>query len=154
MIHEIFDVTLCHRVDAPAEKIMAAMRKSAHLLGCTIRAELVEPFQPHGATCVLVLAESHLTVTTWPEHRLAHIDVFTCRADSNPGHAINPILDLLGGHVAHTQTVPRLAPGEPGRHSDRHRLGPVSEVHTVAAVDPTTTRLGSQVNGHVRSDQR
>ncbi len=113
MIHEVFDITLCHRADAPVAQIVAAMRQSAHLLGCTIRAELVEPFQPHGATCVLVLAESHLTVTTWPEHQLAHVDVFTCRADTNPHDAIHPILDILEGHIAHTQTIPRTAPGEP-----------------------------------------
>jgi S-adenosylmethionine decarboxylase len=82
----------------------------AEALGCTIRAQLNEPFQPHGATCVLILAESHITVSTWPEHQLAHIDVFTCRAIMEPGKAIQPVLDVLGGHVAHTRNVPRLSP--------------------------------------------
>ena len=60
---------------------------------------------------MLILAESHITVSTWPEHELAHIDVFTCRADTTPGHAIQPILDLLAGQVTHTQNVPRTPPG-------------------------------------------
>lgn len=111
MIHAIFDVTGCQRADAVPDQIMVAMRQAARLLGCTIRAQVIEPFQPHGATCVLVLAESHITVSTWPEHRLAHIDVFTCRADTSPCHAIRPILDLLAGHVTHTQNVPRTPPG-------------------------------------------
>lgn len=64
----------------------------------------------HGTTCVLILAESHITVSTWPEHQLAHIDVFTFRADTDPGHAIEPILTALGGQITRTQTVPRLAP--------------------------------------------
>ena len=111
MIHAIFDVTGCQHANADPEAIMTAMRRTAGLLGCTTRAQVIEPFQPHGATCVLILAESHITVSTWPEHQLAHIDVFTCRADSEPGHAIQPILDLLAGQVSNTQNVPRTPPG-------------------------------------------
>jgi S-adenosylmethionine decarboxylase proenzyme len=110
MIHAVFDVTGCRHIDAPAEKIMSAMRHTAHRLGCTIRAQLIEPFQPHGATCVIILAESHITVSTWPEHQLAHIDVFTCRADTDPIRAIEPILTALGGKVARSQAIPRLSP--------------------------------------------
>jgi S-adenosylmethionine decarboxylase proenzyme len=111
MIHAIFDITGCRHADAAPEAIMTAMRRTADQLGCTARAQITEPFQPHGATCVLILAESHITVSTWPEHQLAHIDVFTCRADSTPSHAIQPILDLLAGQVTHTQNVPRTPPG-------------------------------------------
>lgn len=85
MIHVIFDITGCQHADAAPEAIMTSMRRAAGLLGCTIRAQVIESFQPHGATCVLILAESHITVSTWPEHQLAHIDVFTCRADITPG---------------------------------------------------------------------
>jgi S-adenosylmethionine decarboxylase len=92
---------------------MTAMHDTANRLGCTTRSQVIEPFQPHGATCVLILAESHITVSTWPEHQLAHIDVFTCRADTTPGHAIQPILRLLAGHVTHAQNVPRIPPGNP-----------------------------------------
>jgi S-adenosylmethionine decarboxylase proenzyme len=110
MIHAIYDVTGCAHIDVPAEQIMTAMRQTAELLGCTARAQLIEPFQPHGATCVLVLAESHITVSTWPEHRLAHIDVFTCRAVTDPGHAIQPVLEILGGQITQAQQVPRISP--------------------------------------------
>lgn len=117
MIHAVFDITRCQRSDAAAEQLMTAMRHTAGRLGCTVRAQLIEPFQPHGATCVLILAESHITVSTWPEHRLAHIDVFTCRADIDPRQAIEPILDVLDGQITNSQAVPRLSPvslPEPG----------------------------------------
>lgn len=110
MIHAIFDITGCEHASADPDAIMTAMRETAGLLGCTTRAHVIEPFQPHGTTCVLILAESHITVSTWPECELVHVDVFTCRADVSPGQAIQPILELLSGHVTHTQIVPRLAP--------------------------------------------
>jgi S-adenosylmethionine decarboxylase len=111
MIHAVFDITGCQNAYAAPEAIMSAMRRTADQLGCTARAHVIEPFQPHGATCVLILAESHITVSTWPEHQLAHIDVFSCRADSTPSHAIQPIVDLLAGQVTHSQDVPRTPPG-------------------------------------------
>jgi S-adenosylmethionine/arginine decarboxylase-like enzyme len=56
------------------------------------------------------LAESHITVSTWPEHQLAHIDVFTCRADIDPEQAIEPILKVLEGQIARSQAIARLWP--------------------------------------------
>jgi len=35
-------------------------------------------FSPHGVSGVVVIAESHITIHTWPEHGYAAIDVFTC----------------------------------------------------------------------------
>ncbi|MFG1872072.1 adenosylmethionine decarboxylase [Micromonospora arborensis] len=110
MIHAVYDINNCKRVvQASPAQIMAAMRETCRLLGNTARSELIETFQPHGVTCVLVLAESHIVVTTWPEFGLAHVDVFTCRSDSDPDGAVRPILELLGGTVALAGRVNRLA---------------------------------------------
>ncbi|MFJ8690969.1 S-adenosylmethionine decarboxylase family protein [Micromonospora wenchangensis] len=109
MIHAAYDLIDCDTLfEASPVQIMTAMRETCRLLGNTARSELIEPFQPHGVTCVLVLAESHIIVTTWPEYHLAHVDIFTCRADSKPDNAVRPILELLGGTLAATSRVPRL----------------------------------------------
>jgi len=41
-------------------------------------------FNPHGVSGVVVIAESHLAVHTWPEYGYAAIDLFTCGEDCNP----------------------------------------------------------------------
>ena len=41
-------------------------------------------FHPQGVTAVGLLAESHLSIHTWPEHHYAAIDIFTCGQDANP----------------------------------------------------------------------
>jgi S-adenosylmethionine decarboxylase len=110
VIHIVYDVTNCAAPPPEPTDLLAAMRDTATRLGCTVLGELPITFQPHGTTCVLVLAESHLTVSTWPEHNLAHIDLFTCRADTDPDHAVTPILGILGSTTVHTQHVPRLGP--------------------------------------------
>jgi S-adenosylmethionine decarboxylase len=35
-------------------------------------------FEPQGVTYIVLLAESHISIHTWPEFKLAHIDIFTC----------------------------------------------------------------------------
>lgn len=114
MINIVFDVADCTTPDPPAGILVQAMRQTAALLGCTVLGELPVDFQPHGATCVLVLAESHLAVSTWPEHHMAYIDVFTCRADVEPATAISPILTALGATTAQAQHhIHRLRPKQP-----------------------------------------
>ncbi|MEN3033844.1 MAG: adenosylmethionine decarboxylase [Aquificaceae bacterium] len=52
-------------------------------------------FQPHGATGVVLLAESHLSIHTWPEHGLAAVDVFTCGDPSKAYRAMEYIISSL-----------------------------------------------------------
>ena len=41
-------------------------------------------FEPHGVTAVALLAESHISIHTWPENGNAVCDVFTCGDDTSP----------------------------------------------------------------------
>ena len=53
--------------------LAAADRARAHVLG-----EVSHRYSPHGVTCVLVLAESHFSLHTWPEAGYAAADFYTC----------------------------------------------------------------------------
>ncbi len=52
-------------------------------------------FQPHGATGVVLLAESHISIHTWPEHGLATVDVYTCGNPTKAYRAMDYILSTL-----------------------------------------------------------
>ena len=41
-------------------------------------------FDPQGVTCVAMLAESHISIHTWPEKGMAVCDVFTCGEHTLP----------------------------------------------------------------------
>ena len=41
-------------------------------------------FDPQGVTCVAMLAESHISIHTWPEIGMAVCDIFTCGDHANP----------------------------------------------------------------------
>ena len=109
MINALYDVAGCRAADLAPDSLAEAMRKAVARLGCTVMGELPVQFQPHGVTMVLVLAESHLTVSTYPEHGQAYVDLFTCRADTDPDQAIEPIIAALGGLVVQGRRIDRTA---------------------------------------------
>lgn len=61
--------------------IKRAMRDAAKLAGATIVQEAFHLFNPHGVSGVVVIAESHLAIHTWPEYGYAAVDLFTCGED-------------------------------------------------------------------------
>lgn len=80
--HTILEFTGC-----PAERLTdsgeveQAFREAARRSNATIVNSLFHYFNPHGVSGVVVIAESHFTVHTWPEHGYAAIDFFTCSDD-------------------------------------------------------------------------
>ena len=54
---------------------------AATTIGATVVDSLTHQFVPHGLTVVLILAESHLIVSTWPEYRYANVDIFLCNSN-------------------------------------------------------------------------
>ena len=54
------------------------MTEAAKTAGATVVKTVFHHFSPHGISGVVVIAESHLAVHTWPEHGYASIDIFTC----------------------------------------------------------------------------
>ena len=68
------DPTLLQRVEPLRAMLLSATRDS----GATVLADHFHQFEPHGVTGVLLLAESHLSIHTWPEEGLITVDVFTC----------------------------------------------------------------------------
>ncbi|MBI5816258.1 MAG: adenosylmethionine decarboxylase [Nitrospinae bacterium] len=43
-----------------------------------IVADVFHDFSPHGVSGVVVIAESHVAVHTWPEFGIASLDIFSC----------------------------------------------------------------------------
>lgn len=80
----VADVTVLERVEAWQE----VLRDAAVAAGATILHERFHQFEPYGMTGFLLLAESHISVHTWPEEGYAAVDVFTC-GRMNAQHVID-----------------------------------------------------------------
>lgn len=62
------------------------MNQAADACGATIVQSSFHRFEPHGVSGVVVIAESHLAIHTWPEYAYASVDLFTC------GETIDPMV--------------------------------------------------------------
>ncbi len=68
------------RLSDPAH-IDTALRKAAIVSGATILHSHFHHFTPNGGVSgVVVLAESHISIHTWPERNFAAVDIFMCGA--------------------------------------------------------------------------
>lgn len=58
--------------------VRKSLKEAALICGATILHAKFHKFSPQGLTGYILLAESHISIHTWPEHDYAAIDVFTC----------------------------------------------------------------------------
>jgi|YelNatPaOPRAMG01_1025707.scaffolds.fasta_scaffold07153_4 S-adenosylmethionine decarboxylase len=58
--------------------LLALLIRSAKKVGAKVVNQLVHSYKPFGVTVVVLLAESHLSIYTWPEYRYAAIEIFLC----------------------------------------------------------------------------
>lgn len=78
--------------------------------GARILGHRVHQFEPAGATVVVLLAESHASLHTWPEKSAVCVDFFTCSESMDVSLAIAMLEKAFGaGHVA-VRTVNREVP--------------------------------------------
>lgn len=86
--HLIVDLWQASNLDAVAV-IDDALRRAAAAAGATLLKIDLHRFAPSGGvTGVAVLAESHISIHTWPERAYAAVDVFMC-GDAQPHKAID-----------------------------------------------------------------
>ena len=71
--------------------IRDTMLGAARACRATIIDSSFHEFSPFGISGVVVIAESHLSIHTWPEYRYAAVDIFTCGDAIKPEEAVDYI---------------------------------------------------------------
>lgn len=90
-------------LDRLSELLVTAARRS----GATPIKQEFHRFLPHGISGVVIITESHLTIHTWPEHRYAAVDFFTCGQSTDPLRAHEYLRQELCASAAHHVTLKR-----------------------------------------------
>ena len=77
--HTLFDFYHCDpEVLDDLAKLDEMMVRAAREAGAVVIDIQSKQFEPYGVSSIVVLAESHLSLHTWPEHHFAAVDLFTC----------------------------------------------------------------------------
>ena len=68
------------------ELIRKHMLAAADVIGATVMGHTFHRYVPHGVSGTVVIAESHLSIHTWPENGYVAVDIYTCGGlDPRPG---------------------------------------------------------------------
>lgn len=79
------DAPEINNVDWIRQTLLVAAAKAQ----ATVVANSFHTFEPHGVSGVVVIAESHIAIHTWPERRYAAVDVFTCNSKLHVDKAVD-----------------------------------------------------------------
>ncbi|MCX7927253.1 MAG: adenosylmethionine decarboxylase [Candidatus Omnitrophica bacterium] len=87
-VHLIADfISPKHFVEDP-EQLEEILYEAAYAANNTPLKACIYKFPGQGITGVLVLAESHISIHTWPEHDYIAVDLFTCGPQTQPHKAL------------------------------------------------------------------
>ena len=77
--HLVADIEACNPESLDDEQYIVNLLEAAAIqVGATIIETRSHKFSPHGVTAFCMLAESHISIHTWPERGDAAMDCFTC----------------------------------------------------------------------------
>lgn len=97
------------------EMVKKFMLEAASESGATVLDASFHYFTPQGVSGVVVIAESHLAIHTWPEYGYAAVDIFTCGKTVDPWKAFHhlkltlaskesSVNEIIRGELSHLQS--------------------------------------------------
>ena len=99
--HCILELYNCDSAKLDDEAFLrTAITSAAKRAGATLLNLITHRFEPQGVTGLALLAESHISIHTWPESGYAAVDVFTCGDHTMPEMACQVLAEELsaGNH--------------------------------------------------------
>jgi S-adenosylmethionine decarboxylase len=94
--HLLLELMDCnHELLNDIEYLRKALSDVAKQIGATVIKDSFYQFTPQGVSGVVIIAESHISIHTWPEYNYAAVDVFTCGDVIQPKDAVKPLAEKL-----------------------------------------------------------
>lgn len=106
-VHKIVDYYGCTPTLLNFSKYLEPiMQEAASKAGCAIVGVKAHQFNPVGCSVVVLVAESHLSIHTWPEKAQALVDIFAS-GDMNLDLAVEHIGKAIGATSRRVTTIER-----------------------------------------------
>ena len=95
--------------------------EAVQLSKATIIQPVFHQFSPHGVSGVVIIAESHFSIHTWPEYGYAAVDLFTCGTSVDTWKAFDLVKTAFGATRVDVKDMPRgiLSQAELARAADQ-----------------------------------
>jgi S-adenosylmethionine decarboxylase len=89
------------------DAIKDVLLESVKISGAEIIRPVFHKFSPHGVTGIVVIAESHFSIHTWPEYGYCAFDIFTCGDSIDNERAIQHVREKLKARAISVSEIKR-----------------------------------------------
>ena len=90
--------------------LRCTLNKAAKIAKATVLNLISNKFEPQGVTAIALLAESHISIHTWPESNYSAVDIFTCGQNMMPELASQYLIQSLRAEEHSLRIIERNPP--------------------------------------------
>ena len=90
--------------------LCCSLNRAAKFAKATILNLISNKFEPQGVTAIALLAESHISIHTWPESNYSAVDIFTCGRNMLPELASQYLIEALKAEEHSLRVIERNPP--------------------------------------------
>ena len=90
--------------------LRCTLNRAAKLAKATVLNLISNKFKPQGVTAIALLAESHISIHTWPESNYSAVDIFTCGRNMLPELASQYLIEALQAEEHSMRIIERNPP--------------------------------------------
>ena len=90
--------------------LRCTLNRAAKLANATVLNLISNKFEPQGVTAIALLAESHISIHTWPESNYSAVDIFTCGQNMMPELASQYLIESLMAKEHSLRVIQRKPP--------------------------------------------
>ena len=92
--------------------VRCILNRAAKLANAKVLNLISNKFEPQGVTAIALLAESHISIHTWPESNYSAVDIFTCGQNMMPEHASQYLTENLNAEEHFLRVIERNPPAQ------------------------------------------
>ena len=109
--HLLLELYKCDREKLNDECFLRCiLNRAAKLANATVLNLISNKFEPQGVTAIALLAESHISIHTWPESNYSAVDIFTCGKNMMPELASQYLIESLMAKEHSLRVIERKPP--------------------------------------------
>ena len=92
--------------------LRCTLNRASKFANATVLNLISNKFEPQGVTAIALLAESHISIHTWPESNYSAVDIFTCGQNMMPELACQYLIEALKAEEHFLRVIERNPPVE------------------------------------------
>jgi len=109
--HLLLELYKCDNEKLNDESFLrCTLNRAAKLANATVLNLISNKFEPQGVTAIALLAESHISIHTWPESNYSAVDIFTCGQNMLPELASQYLIEALKAEEYSLRIIERNPP--------------------------------------------